>query len=382
MDLPPRPAPRPSPEAVQCSVLVPVYNERRHIERALEAMREQTYAGATEFVFADGGSDDGTRELLDQAAAADSRLRVYDNPRRTVTSGLNVALAHARGRWVARMDGHTTYRHDYLQLGIERLERGGTRWVSGPQLPAGEGLVSRAVARALGTGVGRAGSSKWGSDVETGDDQEYELDTGVFTGVWERRTLLEYGGWDERWRVNEDSEMAARFLARGEPLICLPAMAARYVPRDSFRGLWRQYRIYGRYRVRTALAHPGSLRREHLVAPALVTVVILSTVGSRAITRPARLGLCAYALLLGREALRAVGRGASGDEATLVPVALATMHLAWGVGVWQGMLRDGIPWRAAASLFAAGPRPADPGSASLSVFAPSLHGNAGAQPPA
>jgi succinoglycan biosynthesis protein ExoA len=382
MDQPPRPVPRPSAEAVQCSVLVPIYNERRHIERALEAMREQTFAGTTEFVFADGGSDDGTRELLHRAASADSRLRVYDNPRRTVTSGLNVALSHARGRWVARMDGHTSYPPDYLRLGIERLQRGGTRWVSGPQLPAGDGLVSRAVALALGTGVGRAGSRKWGHDGESADDREYMLDTGVFTGIWERRTLLEYGGWDERWRVNEDSEMAARFLARGEQLICLPAMAARYVPRGSFGGLWRQYRSYGRYRVRTAIRYPSSMRRQHLVAPALVTVAVASPVGPTAITRPARLGLSAYAGLLGREASRAVGDGASRREAALVPVALATMHFAFGVGFWQGMLRDGIPWRAAACLFGAGRRFADPGTAHLSVFAPSLHGNVGAQPPA
>ena len=45
------------------------------------------------FVFADGGSDDGTRELLDAWASDDPRLRVYSNPRRTVPSGLNVALA-------------------------------------------------------------------------------------------------------------------------------------------------------------------------------------------------------------------------------------------------------------------------------------------------
>ena len=49
---------------------------------------------------------------------------------------------------------------------------------------------------------------------------------GVFAGVWERETLLEYGGWDEGWARNQDSEMAGRFLARGERLICLPQMAA------------------------------------------------------------------------------------------------------------------------------------------------------------
>ena len=185
-----------------------------------------------------------------------------------MTSGLNVALHHARGRWVARMDAHTRYPDDYLARGVARLMAGGTRWVSGPQLPRGDRPVSRAVSLALGTGLGRSGSRKWaaGTDVEAA---EYELDSGVFTGVWERASLLEYGGWDERWRVNEDSEMAARFLARGERLICMPAMAATYAPRDSLPRLWRQYFVYGEYRARTARRHPETMRRQHLVAPAL-----------------------------------------------------------------------------------------------------------------
>ncbi len=81
----------------------------------------------------------------------------------------------------------------------------------------------------------------------------------MFGGVWRRERVLAAGGWDERWPINQDSEMAARFLARGERLICLPEMAGHYVPRDSLRGLARQYFRYGFYRARTFRRHP----REH-----------------------------------------------------------------------------------------------------------------------
>src|SRR5260370_906967 len=98
------------------------------------------------------------------------------------------------------------------------------------------GPVSRAVALGLASRLGRGGSRKWGEQ-RLASDAEWELDTGVFAGVWERETLLEYGGWDERWVRNEDSEMAGRFLARGERLVCLASMGADYVPRDSLAGL-------------------------------------------------------------------------------------------------------------------------------------------------
>jgi succinoglycan biosynthesis protein ExoA len=327
---------------VDCSVLIPVLDEERYIEQTLAAVRAQRFEGRLEFIFADGGSADRTTEILRRHARDDTRIRIYENPRRTVSSGLNVALSHAQGRWVARMDAHTEYRDDYLTLGVERLNAGGTRWVSGPPLPIGHKPVSRAVSLALGTSLGQGGSRKWTQE-GAGDTAEFELDSGVFGGVWERRTLLEFGGWDEGWTCNEDAEMAGRFLRRGERLICLPAMAARYMPRDSLRGLWRQYRAYGEFRVKTARRHPDTMRRVQLVAPALVLDALIAVIGP-GVTRPiARTGVGAYAALILAEGFRARRRATSSLDTALVPAALATMHFAWGTGSLLGALRFGPP---------------------------------------
>ena len=224
---------------IDCSVLMPAYNEEAHIEASVAAMLAQRFEGTLEFLVVDGGSTDRTVELVRELARRDPRIRLLHNPRGVTPSGLNVALGHARGRWVARMDAHTEYPEDYLKLGVERLACGGTRWVSGLALARGRGRVSRAVGLALRGPLGRGGSRKWVA--QHGPGQEYELDSGVFAGVWERATLLEYGGWDEHWARNQDSEMAGRFLARGDQLILIPAMAAEYAPRDSLPSLARQY---------------------------------------------------------------------------------------------------------------------------------------------
>ena len=352
-------------ERIDCSVLVPVLNEKRHIGASVYAMLEQRFPGTVEFMLVDGGSTDGTRSILSDLARRDPRLRVLDNPRGTTPSGLNIALAHARGRWVARMDGHTEYPRDYLALGVERLRRGDTRWVSGPQVATGDGPVSRAVALALRTPLGRGGSRKWGTS-DGAVTEEYELDSGVFAGVWERNTLLEYGGWDEGWPRNQDSEMAGRFLARGERLICLPQMAARYTPRNSIQSLWRQYLQYGDYREKTALRHPHTMRRSHLIAPSLVLTVGAAIAGPAPVRRVARGGLGAYALALaGAGVCASIDEGAAArgetaldavaerSDAALVPVVLAVMHLAHGVGAIKGSVRRGPPIAAIAMAFGA-----------------------------
>jgi succinoglycan biosynthesis protein ExoA len=328
---------------------MPVLNEEGHIADSVAAMRSQHFAGTLEFLVVDGGSSDRTREILLELAAGDPRIRVLDNPRRITSSGLNVALGHARGRYVARMDAHTEYQANYVALGIRRLRDGDTGWVSGPPVPVGRGSVSRAVALALRSPLGRGGSRKWAA--QAGEPaREYALDAGVFAGVWEREKLLACGGWDEDWVVNQDSEMAGRFLGAGEQLICLTAMAAFYTPRDSLRGLWRQYLRYGEFREKTAVRHPDTLRRSHLLAPGLVSATVASVLAPRRARRAARAALVLYLGALGASAWQARTWAPRAADAALVAPVLATMHYAHGVGTLRGALRHGVPAAALARI--------------------------------
>jgi GT2 family glycosyltransferase len=360
---------------IACSVLVPVLNEEQQIAASVAAMCRQRFPGPLEFLLVDGGSTDRTCEIIAELALGDERIRLLENHRRATPSGLNVALSHARGRWVARMDAHSKFPEDYLRRGVERLRCGDTRWVSGPQIPTGHGHVSNAVALALETPLGRGAGRRWiSADARSGPERE--LDSGVFCGIWERATLLEYGGWDERWPRNQDSELAGRFLARGERLICLPAMAAEYTPRDSLGSLWHQYLEYGEYRAKTARRHPQTLRRSHLLPPAVVAATAASAlVGprpARRVARAARAAVAVYVSTIAAAGARAALEGAPPGDAALVPVVLSVMHFGHGLGSWRSALRAGPPVAALAeaaglSAIAAGLAPApEP------AFAPSL----------
>jgi succinoglycan biosynthesis protein ExoA len=332
-------------------------------------MQAQRFDGAVEFLFADGGSQDATREILAELAEHDPRIRVLDNPRQRTASGLNVCLREARGEFVARMDAHTYYSDRYLQAGVQRLREGGTEWVSGPAVPRPVGPISRAVALALGSWLGRGGSRKWSEEEREGEERE--LDTGVFGGVWRRETLLAFDGWDERWPINQDSEMASRFLRRGARLVCLPEMVGNYVPRDSLSSLARQYYRYGYYRARTFRRHPESMRRSHLIAPALS----LSLFGALLAPRPARhlsrLGLATYMTAVGATAASAARRPGQREEGALLLGVLPAMHLGWGFGTLAGFLRFGPPLAALARLLGR-ERPAQ-AETREAVHAPSLH---------
>jgi hypothetical protein len=164
--------------------------------------------------------------------------------------------------------------------------------------------------------------------------------------------VLAHGGWDEGWPRNQDSELAARFLAGGQRIVCLPAMAARYIPRDSLSRLWRQYHGYGRYRAKTARRHPTSLRRSAVLPPLVVldaaVAIVTAITGPRVVALVAAGAIGLYVAALLAAGFEARGRGLA--TAARVPLVLATMHLAHGVGFIVGSAIQGVPWRALARL--------------------------------
>jgi succinoglycan biosynthesis protein ExoA len=325
------------------SVLIPVLNEGAHLRETVAAMQAQELDGLTiELLFVDGDSDDDTRRILEALAREDPRIRVFENPARTTAVALNIALAAARGRYLARMDAHSFFPRRYLALGVERLGRGdGVEQATGPMLPRGTGRWSRRVTLALGTRLGMGGSSKWEAVAATGSEPvEIELDTGVFAGVFRRETVVRLGGWDDGFPVNQDSELAARIIADGGRIVCLSEMGSSYLPRDDLRALWRQYWRYGYYRAKTASRHPGSLRTSHLLPPALVLAALAGLGAPRGLRGPARAGIGLYAGAVGVESVRAARRAPARVAAGL-PAVFATLHASWGLGFLLGLARFG-----------------------------------------
>ena len=329
------------------SVIVPVLNEAEFIERSVGAILEQSLDGDFEILLIDGGSSDGTPEILERLAGRHPNIRVLSNPARLIPNALNIGLRHARGEYIARMDAHTYYPPDYVATAVERFQQGDVACVSGPQEPFGEDDWSRRIALALHSKLGIGGASF------RNPTREIEVDT-AFTGVWRRSMLLELGGWDEDWPINEDAELAARIRARGGRYVSVPAMAAKYVPRRSLHALALQYWRYGQYRAKTALRHPNALRRSHLLPPAVATTLLAVLLPGR-VGRLARRGILFYgAALAAGSAHAAAGSEAPPRDVASLPAVFAVMHLSWGAGFLAGSVRFGPPTAAVAALIRGG----------------------------
>src|ERR687885_672019 len=91
------------------SILLPLLDEAPTIDAVLASLAAQDLPWPFEVVVADGGSTDGTPELVASWRSRLPRLVVLDNPRRLQAHGLNLAAARATGEILVRADGHTVY---------------------------------------------------------------------------------------------------------------------------------------------------------------------------------------------------------------------------------------------------------------------------------
>jgi len=88
------------------SVVMPSLNQARFIDAAIDSVLNQDYPNI-ELIFADGGSDDGTVDLLKNRQAVDGRIRWFLRKDDSPAEAINAALALVRGTIMNRLLGRS-----------------------------------------------------------------------------------------------------------------------------------------------------------------------------------------------------------------------------------------------------------------------------------
>jgi succinoglycan biosynthesis protein ExoA len=321
------------------SIIVPCYNEQATIRFLLDAILEQTYPRRQmDVVIADGLSQDSTRERIGafQKAHPDLVVRIVDNPQRTIPSGLNLACAAARGEMLVRLDAHSIPISEYVERCVGDLENGSGSVVGGVWLirPGGVGPVADGIAEAASNPLG-VGDAMYRTKAKAGS-----VDTVPF-GAFRRSLYEKMSGFDERLLTNEDYEFNTRVRREGGVVWLDPNIRSTYIARSSLPALARQYWRYGYWKLKMLRRHPDSIRWRQALPPVFVTSLI--ALGLLSFVLPlARFLLlaeiAAYVLVLLLAGIVVAMRRRKGSLAFGLPLAIATMHLAWGSGFLSSLL--------------------------------------------
>ena len=107
------------------SVIIPVYNTERYIDRCLESVTSQSVSDI-EIICVDDASTDGTPALLEAWKERDPRVRVIRNAENMLESvSRNVGLEAARGDYVYFIDSDDWIDQGYLEAMLEHAGKSG-----------------------------------------------------------------------------------------------------------------------------------------------------------------------------------------------------------------------------------------------------------------
>jgi glycosyltransferase involved in cell wall biosynthesis len=325
----------------QISLIIPCFNEQASIGLLLDAIRRQTYQlDKIEVIIADGMSDDGTRDAIQDYASQHPELsiRLIDNPQRIIPAALNAAIEAAEGNVIIRLDAHSAPKPDYIEKCLAVLEETGSANTGGVWeiQPGAETWIACSIAAAASHPIG-AGDARYRISGEPGP-----VDTVPF-GAFRREWLKKVGPFNEELLTNEDYEYNVRIRKEGGVVWFDPSIRSIYFARPDLRALARQYWRYGFWKVRMLRRYPDTLRWRQALPP----IFVLSTVILAALAFPFSLARLLLAVQLGAYFIITTIAGLlesirRKDMGLILgfPLAIWTMHFSWGAGFLWNVLKS------------------------------------------
>jgi len=324
------------------SVLIPIRNEGSYISQCLQAVSQQDYSSDLfEILISDGLSTDNTRAIVAEWMKNDPRIRLFDNPKQIVPTGMNILIPQAKGEILIRVDGHCVIAPDYISNCVLHLKKDSVDGVGGSMHSIGEDLVSQVTALAMSSKFGVGNSS---FRTETG--QTKLADTVPFP-AYTREIIQRAGLYDEELVRNQDDEYNYRIREMGGKILLAEDVRSTYYSRGSLAKLWKQYFQYGYWKVRVLQKHPRQMSLRQFVPLAFVLALILTLFLSFLVSW-GRLALLilfvAYiAPNLAASIVSALGQGAK--KLLLLPLAFAIIHFSYGLGFLVGLFKFWNRWQ-------------------------------------
>ncbi len=103
------------------SIIVPVYNGEKSIERCLRSIQNQSYSNI-EIIVVDDGSTDHTQKIIKKYEASDCRFHCIKKPNSGVSDSRNAGMMAAKGKYFQFVDGDDwlvkTATEEYVRMAL------------------------------------------------------------------------------------------------------------------------------------------------------------------------------------------------------------------------------------------------------------------------
>lgn len=198
-----------SAEAMDVSIIIPCFNRAALIGRTIESALAE--GPEVEVIVVDDGSSDGSWDTIQSFAG----LRSIRTGNRGPSAARNSGLAEARGQFVRFLDSD-----DRIIVGSTGALLAAARQVPEAHIPFGDAAIVDEEGRSTDRRVYGFAS------YAPGPLERHTLLSGAmpcWLPLFRRSTLLDAGGFNERFSIGEDYELAIRLASLGHLFVHVPA---------------------------------------------------------------------------------------------------------------------------------------------------------------
>lgn len=107
---------------VDISVIVPVYNVEKYIERCILSVKNQIFTN-WELILIDDGSKDSSGKICDYYASLDKRIKVIHQNNKGVSAARNLGIEKAIGNYITFIDGDDWIENDLFEMMIKSVKK-------------------------------------------------------------------------------------------------------------------------------------------------------------------------------------------------------------------------------------------------------------------
>lgn len=103
------------------SIIVPVYNTSKYLEKCLYSLMNQTIKNI-EIIVVNDGSTDNSLEIINKIAKEDERIKVYNKKNGGLSSARNYGIEKSTGKYIGFVDSDDYVREDMYEILKKNLE--------------------------------------------------------------------------------------------------------------------------------------------------------------------------------------------------------------------------------------------------------------------
>ena len=326
---------------MRVSLCTIAHNEEQALKGLLRDFRDQNYPHSKiEVIMIDSNSTDKTHEIMEKFQNEDNgfyAVNIYNSMGKNQASAWNVAIEHATGDIIIRVDAHSKIPRQFVSRNVFNIQEGENIVGGGrPNICANPNPWTKTLLAAE--------ESLFGSSVadyrRPAAQKEYH--DSLFHAAYRREVFATVGGFNENLGRTEDNELHYRIRQAGYKMCCCPEIISFQHTRSNFKRMCSQKYGNGYWVGLTLGVCPGCLSYFHFIPFVFLLTVVATLLVWILAGQPVYFAIV-MAMYTMFNFVNTVGafvlKKSINPLFLLLPLLFPILHLTYGVGTLVGLIK-------------------------------------------